>query len=116
MYPTATRNPGPAKATILRQKLAVLGTPRLRCTSGRLGVRASRRHGLVSGFILGESSSLLRTNEDNPRALPLYSGFHESPDHRRRRTRTCPGMEAAAIAAHHPALLHPREWRDQRRS
>src|SRR4051812_36871123 len=51
MYPTATRNPGPANAIILRQKLAVLGTARLRFTSGRLGVRASSRHGLDSGFI-----------------------------------------------------------------
>src|SRR3954466_15954049 len=51
MYPTATRNPGPAKAIIFRQKLAVFGTARERCTSGKLGVSASRRHGLVSGFI-----------------------------------------------------------------
>src|SRR5205807_9677378 len=51
MYPTATRNPGPANATILRQKLAVFGTASERCTSGRLGVSASRRHGLCSGFI-----------------------------------------------------------------
>src|SRR5438046_6945913 len=108
MYPTATRNPGPAKATILRQKLAVLGTPRLRCTSGKLGVRASRRHGLVSGFIRLGGSSLLRTQEDNPTALPLYSGFHESPHHRRGWTRARFSVEAAAVAAHHPALLHSR--------
>src|SRR3954470_18593387 len=73
MYPTATRNPGPANATILRQKLAVFGTASERCTSGRLGVSASSRHGLVSGFMVVSGAASVPVYWNSPPTRFLYT-------------------------------------------
>src|SRR4051812_25282519 len=44
MYPTETRKPGPAKASILRHTPAPCGTAMLEWTSGRLGAPGASRH------------------------------------------------------------------------
>jgi hypothetical protein len=51
MYPTETRNPGPAKASSLRQKLPPLGTASVEWTSGRLGEVSEIRQDRVVGVV-----------------------------------------------------------------
>ena len=60
MYPTATRNPGPANAKSLRKKLAEDGTTRLRWTSDKLGKIGCERK--PASVCRGPESELGMTN------------------------------------------------------
>src|SRR5690348_7448991 len=57
MYPTATRNPGPANASALRQRLRP-GIATVRYASARLGVTRARRHPGWAGRDGGVSCAL----------------------------------------------------------
>ena len=74
MYPTATRNPGPLKASIFRQKPAPGGIRIERCDSGRLRVESSEEPELATEFAMGTSGRMVGEFRSEVRLTPPVVG------------------------------------------